>query len=74
MKQREQNELAFSKILILLLAAVGLLFVIWFAWVRPEEESANITSFDDCKAAGYPVQESFPEVCVAPDGQRFTNN
>ncbi|MCA9328226.1 hypothetical protein KC959_00500 [Candidatus Saccharibacteria bacterium] len=35
--------------------------------------NAQITSFAGCKAAGYPIQESYPEKCVTPDGQTFTN-
>ncbi len=74
MKEKEKKELALSKIVILLLAIIGLLFIVWFAWIRPDQESANITSFEECKAAGYPIQLSFPPACVAPSGQRFTDN
>lgn len=30
-----------------------------------------ITSFEDCKKAGYPVMESYPEQCRTPDGKVF---
>jgi len=29
--------------------------------------------FVQCKAKGYPIQETFPEVCHTPSGQSFTN-
>jgi hypothetical protein len=52
------------------LAAAG---VIWLAWIRPIQQQANISSFEECVAAGNPVQESYPEVCLAKDGDRFVN-
>lgn len=35
---------------------------------------ANINSFEDCARAGFPIQESYPEVCVTSDGKRFVND
>lgn len=32
----------------------------------------DITSFDECVAAGYPVMESYPRQCRTPDGPTFT--
>lgn len=32
----------------------------------------SINSFEKCAAAGYPVQESYPERCTVPGGQTFT--
>lgn len=34
----------------------------------------NVTSFDECAAAGYPIMESYPERCAAPGGQTFTRD
>ncbi len=31
-----------------------------------------IDSFEDCAAAGYPIQESYPERCAVPGGDSFT--
>lgn len=61
---KRNNILLFSGIIILLLA-IGL--VTYFASTKK-----NITSFEECAAAGYPIQESFPERCVSPDGKAFT--
>ncbi len=33
----------------------------------------GITSFAECKEAGYPIQESYPERCMTPDGSSFEN-
>jgi hypothetical protein len=35
---------------------------------------ANITSFQQCVDAGYPVMESYPRKCRIPGGQIFTEN
>lgn len=55
-------------------AALGLLG--WFAYSRQNKEEskpspAQITSFDECVAAGNPVMESYPEQCTA-NGKTFT--
>jgi FKBP-type peptidyl-prolyl cis-trans isomerase len=34
---------------------------------------AKISSFEECKNAGYPVMESYPEQCRTPDGRNFIN-
>lgn len=34
--------------------------------------AAEITSYEQCAAAGNPIQESFPPVCKTPDGKSFT--
>lgn len=36
--------------------------------------TTNITSFEDCQKAGYPILESYPEQCKTPDGQTFTQD
>jgi len=33
-----------------------------------------IASFEDCVAAGFPVEESYPRQCRTPDGQSFTED
>jgi hypothetical protein len=72
MKAKEKNQLAITKVLLVLLAAIGVLAVVWFAWIRPEED-AVIDSFEECKAAGQPILLSYPEQCVAPDGKTYPN-
>ncbi len=48
-----------------------LLAVIAFLIYRQSQNQKVITSFDECVAAGNPVQTSYPAVCVA-DGKSFT--
>lgn len=36
--------------------------------------AVEISSYQQCADAGYPIQESFPERCSVPGGKTFTNN
>lgn len=54
-------------ILFSIILVIGLLFL-------SRKSRGNITSFDECSAAGYPIQESYPAVCITPDGLRFVQN
>lgn len=36
-------------------------------------QDASVTSYDECVAAGNPIQESSPEKCSTPSGKTFTN-
>lgn len=72
MKDKQKKELAISKVLLVALALIGILFVVWYAWIRPEE-TTTIDSFEECKAAGYPIMLSYPEQCAVPGGKTYTN-
>lgn len=63
-------------IIICIIFIAALAVASWFVLSR--DNNANngadsINSFEACAAAGNPIQETFPEVCVTPDGQRFVN-
>lgn len=47
-------------------------FFAWKYWQLTKVQ--QITNFDQCAAAGYPVMESFPEQCATPDGRSFTRD
>jgi len=49
------------------LLAVG----IWLFFKPPQIE---VQSFDECLEAGYPLMESYPRQCRAPDGKTFTED
>ncbi|MEX0910128.1 MAG: DUF6498-containing protein, partial [Candidatus Paceibacterota bacterium] len=41
-------------------------------WAQNSEPVVeNITSYEQCAEAGYPIMESYPEQCQGPDGQTF---
>ena len=60
-------------IVILVLVLVG--GAIWVLSTRIQEEPVmpgeEITSFEECVAAGYAVLESYPRQCKTPDGKTF---
>ena len=39
--------------------------------VAPVPLTSTVTNFEECKNAGYPVMESYPEKCRAPSGEIF---
>lgn len=57
----------------------------WYVWQAKNKKSdsaqnssannqtAAVDSFESCKAAGNPIQESYPEVCAAKDGKSYPN-
>lgn len=62
-----------KKILITVIAVSFILLVaigIWYA--MSAQKNKNISTYDECVAAGHPVRESFPEQCAIPGGKIFT--
>ncbi len=53
---------------LILVVAAGL-----YLLLRNRNENPIVTDFAGCQRAGNPVQESYPEVCVTPEGRRFIN-
>jgi hypothetical protein len=39
-----------------------------------DQQSVNVSNFDECIAAGYEVAESYPRQCKTPDGKSFTED
>jgi len=48
-------------------------FVLSLSANEKREKILDITNFDECKSAGYPIMESYPEQCRTPDGRLFVN-
>ena len=75
MSRKEKKELAASELLLIVAAVIGLVAVFWLGWVRPSNKPRpTVDSFESCVQAGYPVQQSYPEVCVTPDGGHYKNS
>jgi flagellar basal body-associated protein FliL len=72
MNAKEKKELALTEIILIVLAVIGVLAMIWFAWLKPSRED-NVNTYKECAAAGNPVQDSYPSVCVTKGGKRFVN-
>ncbi len=69
-KFKKQN--AITLVVILVLVA-GVILAAKHAHDTNSAKSRSVNNFADCIQAGFPVQESYPSVCRAPDGRSFTN-
>ncbi len=49
------------------------LLLLFAAGCEEKQVQKEITSFDECVAAGYPVMESYPAKCSVPGGQTFVD-
>lgn len=62
--------------ILLPLTILILAFLLILVYVRFSSSSSRdhkeITSFEECVAAGYPVMESYPERCMTEEGKSFT--
>jgi len=66
-----------KNILLSLIVIIILGVILYFATQRKIETPpvvSSISTFEECIAAGYSVQESYPERCTTPDGKTFTRN
>jgi hypothetical protein len=72
-----QDNLKNNKHTVIIIATVALVtlagVVIWLNPFRTGQNGGapDVSSFDDCVRAGYPVMESFPRQCKTPDGRNF---
>jgi hypothetical protein len=46
--------------------------MIGYIVIQQRNTNKEIDTFEACVGAGYPVQDSYPERCVTPDGDGFT--
>ena len=52
---------------------VGVIALGFLYYSKRNSDYSAVTNFSECKQAGYPVMESYPEKCQTPDGRQFTN-
>lgn len=68
--KRFKNYFIYLVVLIIIAGVVG--------WVSLKDKNlsqeASVSNYEECVAAGYPVQEIYPERCVTPDGKSFVNS
>lgn len=55
------------------LAGLTLGWFIGFSLGFTQGKQVNINTYEECAAAGYPIQESYPERCSVPGGNSYTN-
>ncbi len=63
-----------KKILIYILIVALIIIGLIVAWKLTRSTSPIVTNFEQCVAAGYPVEESYPERCTTPEGKTFTRD
>lgn len=64
-----------KNILLLLIVMIILGAILYFTLQQKKEtpqDVRSVSTFEECKTAGFPIQESYPERCTTPDGQSFT--
>ena len=54
-----------------LAAAAIAIILISHSQVTQQRSFKSISSFEACKAAGYPIMESYPRQCSLPNGKFF---
>lgn len=61
------------KILLGVLVVGCLLVAAFILWEVSTKSTPKPSNFEQCKAAGNPIQESYPERCLTAEGVSFTN-
>jgi hypothetical protein len=61
-----------TKLVILLIVVTAILLSSWYFLTKSPSKAEEITNFQECVKAGYPVMEIYPEQCRTPDGKTFT--
>jgi spore germination protein GerM len=72
MKNNIPSVVVFIVVFVAVSVAVYLLASKYTNQTDPRDSSIEITSFEECVAAGYDVMESYPMQCATPSGQTFT--
>lgn len=73
MNQSDRRKLRISELSLIVIAAVGVIAVTWFAWAQPSRQRTATGSYTACVQAGNPVLDSYPSVCVDKQGHHYTN-
>ncbi len=72
MNKNDKKKLALTEIVLIVIGTIGLLVVIWLAWLGPERASQAVRDYEACSAQeGSTLQMSAPPVCVTRDGKRY---
>jgi hypothetical protein len=66
MAKKTTKQLQQNKPMLLALAVIGLMVLLGLASMVGSGKE-EVTNFEDCVAAGYPVAESYPPVCRTAD-------
>ncbi len=67
MKNTTQKKIVIASVLLLILSIGAILYFY-------KKDNNTVSSFEECRRAGYPILESYPEQCKTPDGKTFINS
>ncbi len=70
--QKKTSTITLIGVAIVLALIVGLLLSL--SNIAKQQKMYAISTFEECKDAGYPIMESYPEQCATPDGRSFIND
>jgi len=65
MSKASKITLAVVVLILLGLAGAG------YVYYQNQQKIQQISNFDECVKAGYPILETYPEQCKTPDGRSF---
>jgi flagellar basal body-associated protein FliL len=75
MKRSQKKQMSIMMLLgllVVLTLVAGLLLSL--SNIAKQQRMYSIFTFQECKDAGYPIMESYPEQCSTPDGRTFMND
>lgn len=64
---KESKSILILPLVILVLIVIAVFTVTYYQ----DQGLEQVTDFDSCALAGYPIMESYPEQCITPDGRTF---
>jgi len=67
-----QNNISNKGVVVSILLVI--LLIGTFFYFYKNNNTVLVSSFEECKKAGYPILESYPEQCRTPDGKSFINS
>lgn len=67
---KSSKQILILPLFILILILVG----VFISRYSQEQNLQQVTDFDSCALAGYPIMESYPEQCATPDGRTFVRD
>jgi hypothetical protein len=69
--RKQTNTITLIGLAVVLTLIAGLLLSL--SNIAKQQKMYAISTFEECKQAGYPIMESYPEQCATPDGRTFVN-
>jgi hypothetical protein len=69
-----KNLIIILLVIVLVFASGIFVYAKYFQGQGSQNQLPTVSNYDECVAAGYVVQESYPPTCVTKDGKSFTQD